>query len=391
MTGAPDLLRVGVESGESLVARFGDTVVLVAGEDDDQTGHLLDAVGAAASDLTAGGIAGGLARWIADRPADDPTAFGLVTPISDGVVVFLRGDVWCEVVHDGAPMTLTGKNAATWADRIVPEPVDRVSVGLGPARPLHVPRRSDLSSGIVPGGAFVREPARPGTSSGTTSDGAGSDAVVSTPVAPPVQAPDVAPIAPPDAAPVARPDAAPVSAPVAAPETSRAAAPTAAEPAGTPIEDPARTVETAAPAPPARQLVREPARDTVRPPARETATASVPIGVLRCADGPTLPLDRSYVVGRDPQNDPSVRAGRATPITVSDPTNLISRVHAFVSVDDGVVVVRDGSTVSGTYLAEPGAEGWTRLSTKPTEIPPGWHLRIGTKVFVFEPTLQPAS
>jgi pSer/pThr/pTyr-binding forkhead associated (FHA) protein len=119
--------------------------------------------------------------------------------------------------------------------------------------------------------------------------------------------------------------------------------------------------------------------------------ASAPIGVLRCTDGPTVPLDRSYVVGRDPQNDPSVRAGQATPITVSDPTNLISRVHAFVSVDDGVVVVRDGSTVSGTYLAEPGAEGWTRITTRPTEIPPGWHLRIGTKIFVFEPTLPPAS
>jgi pSer/pThr/pTyr-binding forkhead associated (FHA) protein len=119
--------------------------------------------------------------------------------------------------------------------------------------------------------------------------------------------------------------------------------------------------------------------------------ATAPIGVLRCADGPTIPLDRSYVLGRDPQNDPSVRTGLATPITVSDPTNLISRVHAFVSVDDDVVSVRDASTVSGTYLAEPGAEGWTRLTTERSEIPPGWHLRIGTKVFVFEPTGAPAS
>ncbi|MDT7743594.1 MAG: hypothetical protein QOE59_2672 [Actinomycetota bacterium] len=119
--------------------------------------------------------------------------------------------------------------------------------------------------------------------------------------------------------------------------------------------------------------------------------ATAPIGVLRCEDGPTLPLDRSYVVGRDPLNDPSVRAGKATPITVADPTNLISRVHAFVSVDDdGVVLVRDASSVSGTYLAEPGAAGWTQVTTVPTEIPPGWHLRIGTKVFVFEPT-QPAT
>ena len=119
--------------------------------------------------------------------------------------------------------------------------------------------------------------------------------------------------------------------------------------------------------------------------------ATAPIGVLRCADGPTVPLDRSYVLGRDPHNDPSVRAGLATPITVSDPTNLISRAHAFVSVENGVVRVRDGSTVSGTFLAEPGADGWTRISAEPTVLPPGWHLRLGTKVFVFEPRLPPVS
>ncbi len=121
--------------------------------------------------------------------------------------------------------------------------------------------------------------------------------------------------------------------------------------------------------------------------ARETSVPTAPIGVLRCADGPTVLLDRSYAIGRDPQNDPSVRAGLATPITVNDPTNLISRVHAFVSVHDGVVLVRDGSSASGTYLAEPGAEGWTRVTTRPTEVPPNWHLRIGTKIFIFEPTL----
>ena len=71
MTGAPGLLRVGVESGEGLVARFGDTVVLVVGEDDDETEHLLDAVPTAASGGTAGRIAGGLARWVAGRPDEE--------------------------------------------------------------------------------------------------------------------------------------------------------------------------------------------------------------------------------------------------------------------------------------------------------------------------------
>ena len=100
--------------------------------------------------------------------------FGLVTPTPDGIVVFLRGDVWCEVVHGGTTTTLTGRDALTWVDRVVPEPIDRVGVGVGPARELHPPRRSDLSAGVVPGGGFVREPARAGAPSAVSTADAGS-------------------------------------------------------------------------------------------------------------------------------------------------------------------------------------------------------------------------
>jgi hypothetical protein len=270
-------------------------------------------------------------------------------------------------------------------------------VGSGSARPVRPHPRADLAHGVVPGGAFVREPGSPGVPT-TTADGGSSpeEAPATAQAVPVVAAPPAAPAAPTPPPPppaVANPEPAPAPAvadPAPAPDpeppTANSSRDTAPHPAPPP---PTGNTPAARPDNPARPANGHAA--PARRPSRETSLSTAPIGVLRCADGPTVPLDRSYVVGRDPQKDPSVTAGLATPITVGDPTNLISRVHAFVTVDDGVVHVRDAPSVSGTYLAEPGAAGWTRVGTGPTVLPPGWHLRIGTKVFVFEPTTTPTS
>ena len=73
-------------------------------------------------------------------------------------------------------------------------------------------------------------------------------------------------------------------------------------------------------------------------------------------------------------------------MVLHDPENLISRVHAYVSVGDGSVYVRDAPSVSGTYVAAPGAEDWTRVGPEPTRMLPEWSLRVGKRVFIFKPT-----
>ena len=115
----------------------------------------------------------------------------------------------------------------------------------------------------------------------------------------------------------------------------------------------------------------------------ETKVVDNPVAALVADDDTRILLDRDYVFGRDPQLDGRVARGEASPIAVADPDNLISRVQVYVQVVAGVVLVRDNVSTNGTFIAEPGAQEWRRLGTVATELPPGWSLRMGRRLFTY--------
>ncbi|MBM7808949.1 hypothetical protein JOD57_004786 [Geodermatophilus bullaregiensis] len=349
--------RVGLAPGDGLVARFGDVVLLVRDDGADggaATEELLGLVeAAAAEDPPGSAVAARLSGWVGGRPAADGTAFGVVAPVPDGVVVLLRGAVSAQVEGPSGTTRLSGRQALTWVDHVVVRPFARVTVEDGAGAPAAVHPRSALRDGVVPARGFVLSPAE--------ADG------------PPAAAPAGA------AAGAAPPGGDPLPGPAPLRDTL-----TDARPPDVPAD---RRTE---PALTAHRHEAPESQDPVHPqePAQlqETMLAPAPVGALVCDGGPTVLLDRDYVLGREPHNDPDVRSAVASPVVIRDPGNLVSRVHARVSVDGGRVYVRDAPSVSGTYVADPGAREWTRIGTEPTPLPPDGSLRVGTQVFTFRAT-----
>src|SRR6516165_57766 len=180
-------MHVEIEPGSGLVGRFGDTVIVLprgkaAGAGTDEAvRELLGIVAAVAADkqLSASMVAARLAGWVIGRMPEDAIAFGMVAPVSDGVVMFLRGPVWCSVTEGGSTRQLSGERALTWVDQIVPSTFDRLTVGTS-EQPVQPDPVSDLRAGVVPGQGFVltrvagaREPARAGAASAAAAAAAG--------------------------------------------------------------------------------------------------------------------------------------------------------------------------------------------------------------------------
>ena len=310
-----------IVAGDGLVARFGDVAVFLADARAPVAG-LIDAVKAAAGAADPGAkLFEGLAP-LAVSAAAAGVSFGAAAPTRAGLVVLVRGRVTAEFDTAQGARRLSGERAVTWVDEVLPATASQVSVwcAQGSSAAAEWPH-TDLHRGVVPGGGFILRRADKGQDM------------------------------------------------VSAMQTIVHAANVVG---GQATKDPSSRTKGAPVA------FSTPHRGDVQ----ETSTAGAMNGVLVSDDGALYPLDRSYVIGRDPLLDETVRTAVATPIALQGDSH-ISRIHAYVSVDKGAVRVRDASTPSGTFIAAPGATEWTAIATSPTDLPPGWSVRVGARIFTY--------
>ncbi|MFD4462492.1 FHA domain-containing protein [Nocardia sp. NPDC058480] len=386
---------VAIVPGTGIVARFGDVVVYLAGETP-STDRLLGAVETVANSTAASAPGAALAQRLAGvvfGGASAPPPFGVLAPTADGMLILLRGAVIAEISGAEGNRRLAGDRAFTWVDEIIREPVRRIAVGAEMADPTSANPRTDLRAGIVTGNGFVLNLGRRRNPPPRRVESVDEPA--------PTEATGFQALRPPTARPTDTSDALPATAGFPAPDQPATSGfqPDAGRPDSETVSTGSRprtgdvvstgpsnsdgvTVSTGPRNSPAANAPRAWSRaldaaERGEPVALSKGTAphSSSRGALVTEDGLSYPLDRPYVLGRNPSGEESVRASAATPILI-ERDRLVSRVHAFVAPDRGKVFVREAPATSGTFFAAPDSERWSRVGTLPIELQPGWRLRI---------------
>ncbi|MFD3747255.1 FHA domain-containing protein [Nocardia sp. NPDC058633] len=378
---------VAIVPGTGIVARFGDVVVYLAGETP-STDRLLGAVETVANNTAASAPGAALAQRLAGvvfGGASAPPPFGVLAPTADGMLILLRGAVIAEISGAEGNRRLAGDRAFTWVDEIIREPVRRIAVGAEMADPTSANPRTDLRAGIVTGNGFVLNMGRRRNPQPRRVESIDEPA--------PTEATGFQALRAPTAQPTDTGDALPATAGFPAPAPDQPATsgfqPDAGKPDSETVSTGSRpstgdgvTVSTGPRNSPAANAPRAWSQALDAAPRAEpvalnkgTAPHSSSRGALVTEDGLSYPLDRPYVLGRNPSGEESVRASAATPILI-ERDRLVSRVHAFVAPDRGKVFVREAPATSGTFFAAPDSERWSRVGTLPIELQPGWRLRI---------------
>ncbi len=132
---------------------------------------------AADREAPATAVATRLAGWVLGHLSEGVAAFGIVAPVPDGVVVFLRGPVRCAVSAGDQVRQLSGEQALTWVDQVLPGSFDWLAISGATSTGMQVDAMSDLQAGVVPGRGFVLSGGAPGARAAVGGAAAAADGV----------------------------------------------------------------------------------------------------------------------------------------------------------------------------------------------------------------------
>jgi len=402
-------LRVRVVPGSGVVVNHGAALMLAFATGDAQE-KLLDEILALVEEVisedpdTPGRrLARKIVGVVSAAEPDDVPSFGLLAVGERGLAVLLQGDVDVELGRGGE--RLSGRDVSTWLDRIVDADVDELSM-FGSDRAGTADPRSDLRAGTVAadgvvlaprGLAVAVGPARPRASARKAPIRAAKAAAAPSAEAT-VDEPTTVepmPIAPPPLDEEAEtPPAQFVSVSLSEPLPAEELQPLpVARPNGSAGPEPAESGVEVHGILCSRQHFNDPnARfcsscgiSMVHQTHNLVTGVRPPLGILVLDDGAAFVLDGDFVIGREPDGHPDVRAGAARPLTVTDQDATTSRAHARIHIEGWNVQIIDLGSANGSYVAAPGDTEWTRVDPNtPISIGPGARVHIGGRNFVFE-------
>jgi len=447
-----DEMVLRVHPGNGIVARSEGVVLAVMAPDTGQdplVDEILLVVEACASQPSLPGrsLSRRLAGLIAQAEPDEVPSFAAIAQVEGGLAILVHGSVEVTLSGPEGSQTLSGRQAASWVDRIVETPVDAVVVG-GAGEAAAANLRTNLRAGVVPGGGLslvaagtpVEDPAV-----ASEIPGAAVVAVASATAAPelPAMGSDAAAASYPAAAFPAALDDAPAD------QSDMPERATEPEEPDIAVDPEAADVPEIAVEPDAAQDPVGAGRTTVSPEAAaaevseleadgdaepseaaevsegdEEATGPVIKGVIcarghfgdpsaaYCAvcgtsmdhrtlnlvdgnrpslgalvfdDGTTATVDGDYVLGREPERDEAVVAGRARPLMVTADDLEISRIHAGLVLDGWDATIVDLDSANGTFISTPADTTWTRLIPHiPVVLSGGTSVRMGQRTILFD-------
>jgi hypothetical protein len=304
-----------------------------------------------------------LAGLLASQDPVSVPAFAAFGEAERGLAVFVHGEMDVAARRSGGEEMVSGRDVATWVDRIVDEPIDSMSVTPAGHALSDVDERLDLRTGVVPAGSLLlvrrdaaprkpeevarlaaKEKPAPGK---TTLDSGG--------------------------------DLEEIKAGLLASESHVSESAVSAQAA----EEEPSSFRTIALRGMALDQPRRPLPIGGEPPAEQPAIPP-PLGLLLFDDGTTFSLDSEVVLGREPLGDSRVSSGEAQPLVVKDADRSVSRLHLRIAPRGDAVELVDLKSANGTAIRLPRESSWHQLTPGvPTSISPETEVRVGNRTFMF--------
>lgn len=361
-----------VVPGPGSVARRGDSLMWAADQTSDVLWNTLLSC-LALGDRATG--AGPLLHAVAETMLGDlnPDA-AFVVVLTDGAAGFVLRQGRVDVTLDGESL----RGGAVVAVGVTGRAVAAGDRGALQALTDRTPSsRHDLRDGAVAGGGF-RWSAPTGAPVGTSEQPSGSHDMPVAAGTPSAAA--GAPSADSDEKPADDSDgAAPAAAVGASPPDGAPGAPPAPNYLGGPAIDITDVQGEVTSDPEQTELHPAPSQDSASSPALRRSG-----GVLVFEDGATAALTGDVVLGRRPERHELVESGRAQPIVIHDPENVLSSAHAAVHLQGDEVVVVDLESLNGTHIAAPDARDWTKLTAgAPYPMHDGYRMLLGWTVLTY--------